>query len=85
MKILILDWYLYIDTLQNLMRALDEMEKVNSQLSASVEEVTEAHRQKAEVFWLSSKHLLQKSILNSYLLFFQAQIKYLVRVCLLRN
>lgn len=32
-----------------LMRALDEMEKVNAQLSASVEEVTEAHRQKAEI------------------------------------
>lgn len=36
-------------TPRNLMRALDEMEKVNSQLSASVEEVTEAHRQKAEI------------------------------------
>ncbi|KAM0943511.1 putative HAUS augmin-like complex subunit 3 [Dioscorea sansibarensis] len=32
-----------------LMRALDEMEKVNSQLSASVEEVTDVHRQKAEI------------------------------------
>lgn len=37
---------------QPLMRALDEMEKVNSQLSASVEEVTDVHRQKAEVFVL---------------------------------
>ncbi|RZR87409.1 hypothetical protein BHM03_00014819, partial [Ensete ventricosum] len=32
-----------------LMQALDDMEKVNSQVSAFVEEVTEAHRQKAEV------------------------------------
>lgn len=31
------------------MRALEDMEKVNSQVSAFVEEVTEAHRQKAEV------------------------------------
>lgn len=37
---------------QPLLRALDEMEKVNSQLSASVEEVTDVHRQKAEVFVL---------------------------------
>ncbi|URE04909.1 HAUS augmin-like complex subunit 3 [Musa troglodytarum] len=32
-----------------LMQALDDMEKVNSQVSAFVEEVTEAHRQKAEI------------------------------------
>ncbi|XP_008794030.2 AUGMIN subunit 3 isoform X1 [Phoenix dactylifera] len=32
-----------------LIRALDDMEKVNSQVSAFVEEVTEAHRQKAEI------------------------------------
>ncbi|XP_073005699.1 AUGMIN subunit 3 [Typha latifolia] len=32
-----------------LMRALDDMEKVNSQVSAFVEEVTEVHRQKAEI------------------------------------
>ncbi|OAY82528.1 AUGMIN subunit 3 [Ananas comosus] len=32
-----------------LMRALEDMEKVNSQVSAFVEEVTEAHRQKAEI------------------------------------
>ncbi|PKU72153.1 hypothetical protein MA16_Dca006746 [Dendrobium catenatum] len=32
-----------------LMRELEEMDKVNSHLSVSVEEVTEAHRQKAEI------------------------------------
>ncbi|KAL0903604.1 hypothetical protein M5K25_027995 [Dendrobium thyrsiflorum] len=32
-----------------LMRELEEMDKVNSHLSISVEEVTEAHRQKAEI------------------------------------
>ncbi|XP_042405691.1 AUGMIN subunit 3-like [Zingiber officinale] len=32
-----------------LMRAIDDMERVNSQVSAFVEEVTEAHRQKAEI------------------------------------
>ncbi|CAA7395246.1 unnamed protein product [Spirodela intermedia] len=36
-------------TSRPLTRALDDMEKVNSQLSASVEEVTNAHSQKAEI------------------------------------
>lgn len=31
------------------MQALDDMEKVNSRVSAFVEEVTEAHRRKAEI------------------------------------
>lgn len=31
------------------MKELAEMEKINSQLSAAVEEVTRAHREKAEV------------------------------------
>ncbi len=34
---------------QPLMKELGEMEKVNSQLSAAIEEVTREHREKAEV------------------------------------
>lgn len=54
------------------------MEKVNSQVSAFVEEVTEAHRQKAEVVHLAlvvSAHalhlliyLLKLDIMNPYIL-----------------
>lgn len=39
-----------IGQLQPLMKELAEMEKVNSQLSAAVEDVTREHREKAEVF-----------------------------------
>lgn len=44
--------FLLLHLLQPLVSALDEMEKVNSQLSLAVEEVTDAHRQKAEVILL---------------------------------
>lgn len=71
-----MDVHLY--TWQALIRALDDMEKVNSQVSAFVEEVTEAHRQKAEVVHLAlvvSAHalhlliyLLKLDIMNPYIL-----------------
>lgn len=52
------------------MKELAEMEKINAQLSAAVEEVTRAHREKAEVslaFGYSIYLLLQASSLLSEL------------------
>lgn len=52
------------------MKELAEMEKINAQLSAAVEEVTRAHREKAEVslaFCYSVCLLLQASFLLSEL------------------
>lgn len=46
---------------QPLMKELGEMEKVNSQLSAAIEEVTREHREKAEVTFNSSTFQIRHS------------------------
>ena len=48
---------------QPLLKELAEMEKVNSQLSIALEEVTREHREKAEVH-LNFYHFSEKTVLN---------------------
>ena len=48
---------------QPLLKELAEMEKVNSQLSIALEEVTREHREKAEVH-LNFYHFSEKAVRN---------------------